>query len=436
MTFSPKLQNHTRRCPWLYLVMLVGFLNGSHAAKSAEGLISNVVAAQHGLERAWFSHVRVDPSRFRVANWTLDKDQLFALTTEGTLQALNAETGETLWVTDIASRNASTIGLALSPDYVAVLSASRLNLLERSDGRLIWSRAVGAAPSASPAIGTRYAYVALLSGRIEGYELENPKSSIWQYQSSGRSYHSPVTTGNVVSWPTDQGFLYVSSIENPRPLFRIHTNDEIVAAPAKLAPYLYVASLDGYLYCFHEFTGKEMWRYSTGFAVTSRPAIVGEMAFVASEETAIHAIDSTNGKRIWRIDGVADFVAMGANAIYGMAPYGTLVVLDKATGKISGKIRTTPKHSAIVNDQSDRIFMVNDQGAVQCLREIGASQPTWYRQQEKEPASDPETEDDSVNPFAEEAADRVDDAPDATPVDDNPFDKDESESIFDGDNPF
>jgi hypothetical protein len=36
----------------------------------------------------------------------------------------------------------------------------------------------------------------------------------------------------------------------------------------------------------------------------------------------------------------------------------------------------------LVNDQSDRIFLVNDRGLVQCLREIGAVEPTLYRKEE------------------------------------------------------
>ena len=452
MTFSPFERTLSPTRAWLSLGLLAIALCEADAAgllaadsRASGGLVSNEVAAQYGLERAWFSQVRVDPARFRVATWTLDKDQLFALTTDGTIQAISAETGETLWITDIASRNATAIGLAVNANYIAVLSAARLHLLDRSDGRLRWSREIGGAPSSAPAMGNRYAYVALLNGRIEGYELEKPTASVWQYQSSGRSFHSLATTGNVVSWPTDEGYLYVSSLENPQPLFRIHTNAEIVTAPAELAPFLYVASQDGYLYCFHEFTGKELWRYATGFAVTSKPAIVGEMAFVTSEETAIHAIDRKTGNRIWRIDGVADFVALGANYVYGLAPYGTLVLLDKETGRIAGRIPTTAEHKAIVNDQSDRIFLVSGQGSVQCLREMGASQPTWYRQPEDANKQEDEEEDDAANPFSEDAPAAEQETPgteeglfntDAAEVEGSPFDTEEPAGVFDEDNPF
>ena len=443
MIFSASQLNLAVTRSWFFLVLLVGAIGGFYSAlaselPAADGLVSNEVAARYGLHRAWFSHVRVDSTRFRVASWTLDNDQLFALSTDGSVHAMDAETGEMVWTADIAGRNATTVGMSVSADYVAVLSATRLHLLDRSDGRLRWSREIGGAPNSAPAIGNRYAYVALLSGRVEGYQLDDPAASAWQYQSSGRIFHSPVTTGNVVSWPTDTGFLYVSSVENPQPLYRIQTNDEIVTAPAGLAPFLYVASLDGYLYCFHEFTGKEIWRYPTGFAVTSRPAIVGAMAFVASEETALHAVDSKNGNQLWRTDGAGDFVAMGANYIYGLAPYGTLVALDKATGSIVGRIATTPEHSAIVNDQSDRIFLVNERGSVQCLREIGALEPTWYRRQNNEEPPAEDHEEDESNPFHQEAPDTTEDAVDngAKDAEENSFDAEEPADIFDDDNPF
>jgi len=388
---------------WVLLTLIASGVGAGASALLADDLVSNEQANKHGLQRAWFAHIRVDRTRHRISNWTLDGNHLFALTTDGTVQAINAETGETLWVVEIATRSDSTVGLAVNSEHVAVLSATRLHILDRRDGRLRWSRSIGGAPSSSPALSKRHVYVALLSGRIEGYELEKSSADPWNYQSVGRSFHSPVATRNVVSWPTDEGYLYVGSIDNPRPLYRIQTNDEIVAAPTDQEPYLYVASLDGYLYCFHELTGTELWRYSTGFSIVSKPAIVGDRAFVASERPALHCIDSATGKRLWRVAGVSQFVAQGGHSSYGLDQRGTLSILDKETGSLIGRIATSSRVSAIVNDQSDRIFLVTSRGFVQCLREIGATEPTWYRgtTSEKEKAEDPDASADE-NPFEEQ----------------------------------
>src|SRR5262249_55022197 len=148
------------------------------------------------------------------------------------------------------------LGPAANEKYLGVVSGSRLFLLDREDGRLQWSRELGSAPSSGPALTNHYAYVALVSGRIEGYKLDDPQARPWYYQSKGRTFLRPTTTGTVVSWPTSAGYLYVSRADDPGVLFRLETNDDIVTSPAEQAPFLYIASLDGNLYCIHETNGR------------------------------------------------------------------------------------------------------------------------------------------------------------------------------------
>ena len=397
-------------------------------------LVSNQVAARVGLERAWFAQVRVDSTAHQVVHWVLDGDRLFALTSAGTVQSINAHTGETMWTTEVGAGHSGAAGMAVNTEYVAVLGASRLYMLDRLDGHSLWSRQIGGGASAAPALSSTYAYVTLLNGRVEGYDLDEPNANVWQYQSYGHTFQSPRTTGNVVSWPSDRGLLYVGSAEAPRLLFRVETNDEIVAAPAELEPYLYVASLDGYLYCFHEQSGGEQWRYATGFAITSQPAIVGEKAFVASEGPSLHAVNAITGEALWKVGGANQFVALGEQHTYGMDRYGTLIVIDNESGNVAGRLATGTNNTALVNDKSDRLFLISNRGLVQCLHEIGAEQPTWHRTKEPADVSDPETKPDGAEGSG--AKPTAEDVEDTQP---NPFKTDDSDDGFDeedGANPF
>ncbi|MGI9430316.1 MAG: PQQ-binding-like beta-propeller repeat protein [Bythopirellula sp.] len=411
------------------LLALMAALTASTAA--AQMLVSNPTAARLGLKRSWFAQIRVDPSQHKVVHWLLDHGQIYALTSAGAVQALDAETGATLWITELGVGHAPAAGIAVNSRHIALLGAARLYLMDRLDGHHLWSRSIGGAASAAPALSEKYAYVTLLSGRVEGYELDDPSAYVWQYQSAGRTFESATTTGRVVSWPSDSGKLYVGEAEAPQVLFRVETNDEIVAAPAELAPYLYVGSLDGYLYCYHELTGAEQWRYATGFAITSQPAIVGDKAFVASEGPSLHAVDALTGRPLWVVDGAAQFAALGAQHTYGTDRYGTLVTIDNESGNIAGRLATSIGNSAIVNDKSDRIYLVNDRGLVQCLHELGAEQPTWHREQaqaeaaeavadgaatEEAVADEPPAEQPEDSPFAPAPVEDTD-----VDEDDNPF---------------
>ena len=55
-----------------------------------------------------------------------------------------------------------------------------------------------------------------------------------------------------------------------------------------------------------------------------------------------------------------------------------LVVLDAATGRVLGTMPNDEKTMALVNDQTDRIYLVSADGMVQCFHEIGADKVTYH----------------------------------------------------------
>ena len=426
------------RITGLFATALLIALGNGHGVQAVERLVTYEQAARHGLQRAWFAQVRVDRTRNRVTRWVLHNGTLFAVTSSGTVQALDAETGANLWVTQVGSGEHPTEGPAANDSYVAFVSGLQLYILSRDDGHLLWTERVEGAVSAAPTLSSNYAFVAHFTGRIEGFSLDQPASPPWQYQSAGRTFLSPTVTDSVVCWPTNTGFLYVAQADNPRILFRVETNDEIASTPATKSPYLYVTSLDGYLYCVHELTGFERWKYSTGFPITSKPAIVGEQAFVASEGPMLHAVDAATGKPLWIVEGVQDFVAVGENHTYGMDRFGSLLVLDKASGRIAGRLSAGTEVTTIANDQTDRIYLVSERGLVQCLREVGADQPTFYRKADDNEETTEEVDRDEDNLFlvegedatptveepalSEEIENSLEDVDDETePSDDTPF---------------
>ncbi len=402
-------------------------------AFSANQLVTFEQASKNGLQRAWFAQVRVDPARNLVAYWTLSNNELFALTTSSTVHAMNAETGKTLWIAQIGNSKYPSDGPVTNSNRVALLNGTTLYLLDRGDGHVLWTREVGDAVVAAPVLSDTFAYVAQTSGRVEGFPLDSPTGDAWQYQSVGRIFHSPAATGPFVAWPTDRGYLYVGNADKKQVSFRIETNEDIIAAPAEWGSLFFVASLDGCLYCYDGSTGKQRWRYSTGMPIISKPVVVDSRVFVTSEMPALHAVDATTGNRLWTVKNAVNFVAQGTQHIYAADPYGNLLIVDKQTGGIAGQLNTGDGVFPIVNEQSDRIFLVSNTGLVQCLHEIGANEPTLYRKttaEEEAEKSDENQPGDKAAPAAEEktteapdedADDPFGNEPDAA-EDDNPFD--------------
>jgi outer membrane protein assembly factor BamB len=358
---------------------LLALLSSESRTLGETPLVPQEQAARNGLERAWFAQIPVDPGRSRVTSWYLFYDRIYAVTDSGIVTALNSETGEQLWAKQVGKPGHAAFGPGANSKYLGVVSGAKLYMLDRQDGRALWVRDLGSAPSSGPALSRTYAYVALMSGRIEGYKLDDPNAQPWYYQSTGRTMLRPTTTGEVVSWPTTAGYLYVSGADKPGVLFRLETNADIITSPAQADGFLYIASLDGYLYAINETTGREKWRFSTGYEVSSSPAIVDKHVYVASAEPALHALNSDNGREYWTVPGVSHFGAQGKGRLYASDRFGNILVIDEKSGSILSHMRTDEGQYTLVNSQTDRLYLVNDVGLIQCLHEIGAKEPTIYR---------------------------------------------------------
>lgn len=389
------------------LALCVLAVTACGVAQGQGPLITREQAASKGLERAWFAQVAVDPTRSRVTTWYLYYDAIYSVTDSGVVTALNSETGEQLWARQVGKPGHPAFGPGANNERLGIVSGAKLYVLNRKTGRLEWVRELGSAPSSGPALSSKFAFVALMTGRIEGYDLLDPVTQPWYYQSSGRTFLRPTVTGRVVSWPTNNGILYVGRADNPGILFRLETNGDIVTSPAQKSPYLYITSLDGYLYCVHELTGVEKWRYSTGYSITSSPAVVDKTAFVASFEPALHAVNAETGDGKWIANGVSHFAAMGKERVYASDQRGNLLILESATGRSVGRLPVAEGTTTLVNYQTDRIFLVNERGLVQCLHEIGVSTPTMYSEPVAPPlppGAEKAAADDQENPFGEEEA--------------------------------
>jgi outer membrane protein assembly factor BamB len=429
-------------------------------------LISQTSAARVGLKRAWFTQVDLDPSQHRIANWLLHENLLFAVTTAGTIHALEITTGKTVWSAQVGHPEYPTLGPVANRLSVAVINGTKLMLLDRANGRLKWIRETGAAPSSGPALSEDRAFVALINGRVEAFSLKDPKRPAWYHQSFGHAYHRPVATTKSICWTTERGALYVGRLNPLSLLFRLETSGEIVAPPTAMAPYLLVGSANGNLYCVHEHSGEERWRYGSGDSITHAPAVVGDQVFITSDAPALHVLNAVTGQLQWITAGVTQFVALGKTHVYGADRNGRLIVLETKTGgmvgrlsrrsrqfsskliSVSGGAPWSGRRPALINDQNDRIFLVNNVGLIQCLHEIGVSEPVIYKQPVGEPEGDAASSADEAEdglgksreqdsqaptevnqPNDASGTGRDQDAitpPESAPAEDNPFGEDES----------
>ncbi len=380
----------TRGSLMLLVACAVNYNSFAANAIGAQRLVSQEQARHLGLERAWFGQVRLDPARNHVERAVLTGERLTVLTSAGVVHEFDANTGETLWTASIGNPNFPSLGPAASSQHVALLNGSTLYVLDRADGRPVIVRQVGGAPGASPALSKNHVFVPLLNGRMEGYPLGEQKLTPWYYQSIGRTMVPPLATPLSIVWSTASGHVYVGGSQELGLRYRLEMGSEVLAPPAYHKPLIFVATASGEVFAMDEETAARRWKYAAGFPVDRAPAAVGERVYVTSQQPALHCIAADTGAALWEAPEVTQFAAASRTRVYGVDELNALVVLDAANGALLTRMPSDGTLNALVNDQTDRLYLVTDEGTVQCLHEIGANEPLIHNPPEAEPADGPE----------------------------------------------
>ena len=308
---------------------------------------------------------------------------LYVTTDNGTLHAIDAETGATRWVVDVGQSDFPTLSPAANDDFVAAVNGITLYVFHADDGRLAWSRRLRHAAGAGPAVTPLFVHVPMVPGLVETFHLVNTDYPARVYQSFGRAVLQPRTSVASLIWATDRGFVYVANGDQPGVRFRLETQAEVVAPPTWLAPNRILAtSLDGDVYAADEFTGSLVWRFSTGEPIGHSPVGVNDDVYVITNNYNMFRLSAQSGgygpSPIWTAPRLRKFLAASKDRLYCLDYTGRLAILDRATG---GRVATLPigfLEIETLNHLTDRIFFVTRTGLVQCFHEAGLDYPVIH----------------------------------------------------------
>lgn len=444
---------------------------------SSNGVISPLAANRYGLKRAWFTQVQLDRSQSRFAHLTQHVSQsrfftvfevkysggseyfdermidrfgeplgmeeakkladerlkvlnrsgleteiitleipevtLYAMTDRATLHAIDAQTGKSKWVSSVGNRDHLSLAVGANDKYVAAVNGSYVHILDQATGEPIWSRQATTAIGAGAALTDDRVFVPLVNGKMEAYQLENPRAPAWYHQGTGRLFVQPTVNTNSVSWATDRGYLYVGQKEKAGVRFRLEARDAIVARSTYLPPNrLFAASIDGNVYAVHEFNGEVLWRFSAGDPISHPPVVTRDGLYAIADGAGIYRLDLDDGFEEWFAKGVAKFIAAGKQRVYCLDGVGRMIILDAKTG---GRVATMPVENldfVHANWQSDRLFVGTTKGVLQCLHEPDLKFPLIHIQPDPEASVRPVVvqkkdgeEEPADEPVAKEPAD-------------------------------
>ncbi len=345
----------------------------------AAGLIDRNAAARFGMTRAWFAQVGSPRATGSISHIAYDHGTLLVQTTRGLLTALDGETGRILWSTQAGPSDRMCTAPAANAEFVVVVNGSMLVVIQRSNGSILWERQLRGAPGAGPGVSATHAFVPMINGLVEGFDLsKGAKQTPWVYKSAGRVLVPPMSTENNVSWTTDKGYFYVADPSAQGIRYRLETRDAIHSQPAYWTPNMYAGSMDGLVYAVNEVSGKIEWKHSTGDSILVSPVAIAGRVYVISEQGGMYCLDGNDGAQLWFAPKMKQFVSLSPSRVYASDELGRLVALDAASGARLGAMPLHRITIKLANNHSDRVYLANDACVIQCLRDIDAKSPTLY----------------------------------------------------------
>lgn len=371
----------------------------------------------------------IDDIEIKISSYTLPKSVLYALSSDGVVTAIDADTGDIIWDHLVGNIDLNVIGLGASNNHVAVIVGSKVYCLNSENGRTLWSKETVFAPSAPPAVSDTNILVPLGNGRLQSFKIEAEGYGSNAFFASGFATARPLVSGNRVVWTTDSGQLNLASPSVSKAVsFRLKANDGIVASPTSFGNRVYAASLDGFVYCVDQEQGRLLWEVTTGSGITQSPVPIGNFLYVVSLTNQLFKIESDSGRfsENWDepIGGISHFLSATTKSIFALDVKNHLLVIDKSSGKFTGSVAIGTIDRVLTNYQTDRIYLASDDGQIECVREITSETPVFHNSDQANatpaqpgdagPEVDPFAVDRENDPFA-----AGEDDPFATPADDS-----------------
>lgn len=319
----------------------------------------------------------------KVDQYALPESTIYLLSSTGVVSAIDADTGAVKWKNTVGDPSLKSVGVGADNDHVAVINGSKLYCLKAESGKLLFSGNCRHAVGAAPTISEEKIYVPLVNGRLEVFKIGERGVNSSSFASLGECTSPALVTEKTISWSTDRGLMNVAAKYGGRSVsYQLRADDAIVGQPTHQSGVFYVTSLDGFVYAVDEEKGSVKWQVSTGASISQSAAVFGGFVYLVNDNNEMFKLDAKHGLNApgWEkpLNGIGKIVGAGQKDIFVLDSIGNLKVLSQNSGAILSSVSFGSVDKILANSQSDRLYVANRQGMVQCIREVASSVPHFH----------------------------------------------------------
>lgn len=316
---------------------------------------------------------------------------LLSTASDGAVELMDAESGKSLWATQVGQIGQPTFPATINDKFVVVTNGSTIYLLETATGKSFASFRSEDAPGEAAFEMNGRVYLVAITGRVLSYAIEDLQAEPWRFVYGGRSMIRPAfnRVAMSIAVPVEPKYTYFfsapsGSLENadafsPSPLARLESQAPVVATPVPFEDSFIVASRSGEIFRINPaLGGKIAWTASTGSVLYDPPIVTPAGVFVVTDEGILLGYDSATGDVLpgWggSLTAFKQVLAVSGDRVYARNTANQLVAIDRTNGKILGAAGENLRFS-FSNRITDRLYVVTNSGTVQCYAQKGMVTP-------------------------------------------------------------
>lgn len=314
---------------------------------------------------------------------------LFSISQDGTLENRDAETGEPIWMIHLGDPMLPYLALGADQKHVIVVNGSNIYQVDALTGEEISKVSTIGAPAYGATIAGDFVMVPMIGGGIECYPLRDLTLDPFLERVEGNALALPIKSPDLGSsrtaWGTSGGFVYVMEMQGvPSLLFRLRT-DGIVSSRIAAAKgnRFFFGSEGGQVYGIRATrSGEVLWSKPIGEPFYNEPLVFGDQVLLRSAYGNLFSLDANTGELNWSrpIRGVGELIGVIDGNLYLTTLSGNLVVVELGSGTLVSSPQGLRPTDFVVNPMTNRLYLVGQDGDVQCIYAEGQDLPTFHHE--------------------------------------------------------
>ena len=305
---------------------------------------------------------------------------LFQLGDDGVLDVIDKHDGDLVWSRALGRLSASSPAVTANTVYVTILysghpkSPGRVIALDSANGDVRWWRALPSGSESSPLLDHGRLFFGSQNGTV--YALDDRTGALlWSYHAASAVKASPTLSDGVLYFGDYSGRLQAISEQSGHRLWVSKSEGALLGSgnfystPAVVYGRVFLGNTDGRVYAYDAATGHLDWAMQTGAYVYASPAVanapgLGPTIYIGSYNGSFYAVNARSGHVSWRFN--AHGRISGSATILGRVVYFSDLArhrtfgLGISTGRVLYEI-ATGAFDPVTSDGTD-VFLTGDTG--------------------------------------------------------------------------